>query len=94
MSLSVLLVNGRIFDFAEMQDFSPFGLYLRETVRRMRGSASRYSMNNVRRREKHFTVWRLLQNIPVKSLRFLAVLVVLKMRTTTLGHEARLQYMR
>ena len=33
-------------------------------------------------------------NMPAKSLRFLAVLVVPKMGTTTLGREDRLQYMR
>ena len=92
MPFSVPLVNGGIFTFAEMRFFSPFGLYLREMVKRVHSSASRYSVNRVRITEKHFAVWRLLHNMPAKSLRFLAVLVVPKMGTTTLGHEARLQY--
>ena len=94
MPLSVPLVKGKIFSFAEMWGFSPFGLYLRETAQRVRSSASRYSVNRMRITEKQFAVWRLLQNMPAKSLRFLAVLVVPKMGTTTLGREARLQYMR
>ena len=94
MPLSVPLVGGGIFDFAEMRGFSPFGLYLHETAQRVRSSASRYSANGVRVSEKHFAVLRLLQNMPAKSLRFLSVLVVPKMGTTTLGGEACLQYMR
>ena len=94
MPLSVPLVKGKIFSFAEMWGFSPFGLYLRETAQRVRSSACRYSVNRMRITEKQFAVWRLLQNMPAKSLRFLAVLVVPKMGTTTLGREARLQYMR
>ena len=94
MSLSVPLAGGGIFDFAEMRGFLPFGLYLRETAQRVRSSASRYSVNRMRITEKQFAVWRLLQNMPAKSLRFLAVLVVPKMGTTTLGGEACLQYMR
>ena len=94
MSLSVPLAGGGIFDFAEMRGFLPFGLYLRETAQRVRSSASRYSVNRMRITEKQFAVWRLLQNMPAKSLRFLAVLVVPKMGTTTLGREDRLQYMR
>lgn len=94
MPLSVPLVKGKIFSFAEMRGFLPFGLYLRETAQRVRSSASRYSVNGVRIREQYFAVLRLLQNMPAKSLRFLSVLVVPKMGTTTLGREARLQYMR
>ena len=63
----VSLIRGGIFDFAEIRGFSPFGLYLRETAQRVRSSASRYFANGMRIREKHFTVLRLLQNIPVKS---------------------------
>ena len=81
MPLSVPLVKGKIFSFAEMWGFSPFGLYLRETAQRVRSSASRYSVNRMRITEKQFAVWRLLQNMPAKSLRFLAVLVVPKMGT-------------
>ena len=88
MASCVSLVNGGIFDFAEMWGFSPFGLYLRETAQRVRSSASRYSVNRMRITEKQFAVWRLLQNMPAKSLRFLSVLVVPKMGTTTLGGEA------
>ena len=88
MPLSVPLVKGKIFSFAEMWGFSPFGLYLHETMQRVRSSASRYSVNGMRVSEKHFAVLRLLQNMPAKSLRFLSVLVVPKMGTTTLGGEA------
>ena len=52
----VSLVGGGIFDFAEMRSFLPFGLYLRETAQRVRSSASRYPVNGVRKREKHFAV--------------------------------------
>ena len=90
----VSLVSVGIFDFAEMRGFLPFGLYLRETAQRVRSSASRYSVNRMRITEKQFAVWRLLQNMPAKSLRFLAVLVVPKMGTTTLGGEAVCKYMR
>lgn len=90
----VSLVGGGIFGFTEMRGFSPFGLYLHETAQRVRSSANRYPVNSVRKRAKHFTVLWLLQNMPAKSLRFLAVLVVPKMGTTTLGFEACLQYMR
>lgn len=94
MASCVSLLNGKIFSFAEMWGFSPFELYLRETAQRVRSSTSRYSVNRMRITEKQFAVWRLLQNMPAKSLCFLAVLVVSKMGTTTLGREARLQYMR
>jgi len=50
------LVGGGIFDFAEIRGFSPFGLYLHETAQRVRSSASRYSVNGVRIRKKHFAV--------------------------------------
>ena len=63
----VSLVSGGIFDFAEIRGFSTFRLYLHETAQRVRSSASRYFVNGMRIREKHFTVLRLLQNIPVKS---------------------------
>jgi hypothetical protein len=56
MPLSVSLVGGGIFDFAEIRGFSPFGLYLHETAQRVRSSASRYSVNCVRIRKKHFAV--------------------------------------
>ena len=85
MSLSVPLAGGGIFAFAEMRGFLPFELYLRETAQRVRSSASRYSVNGVRIMVKHFAVLYLLQNMPAKSLRFLSVLVVLKMSTTTLS---------
>ena len=62
MTSCVSLVNGGIFDFAEIRGFSPFGLYLHETAQRVRSSASRYSANGVRVSEKHFAVLRLLQN--------------------------------
>ena len=52
----VPLVNGGIFDFAEIRGFSPFGLYLHETAQRVRSSASRHFVNGVRKREKHFAV--------------------------------------
>lgn len=52
----VSLVNGGIFDFAGMRDFSPFGLYLHEMVQRMHSSASRYPVNCVRISEKYFAV--------------------------------------
>jgi mannose-1-phosphate guanylyltransferase len=56
----VSLFNSGIFGFAEMRAFSPFGRYLREMTQRVRSSASRYSVNGVRIREKHFVVLRLL----------------------------------
>ena len=49
-------VSGGIFDFAEIQEFSPFGRYLREATQRVRSSASRYSVNGMCIRKKHFTV--------------------------------------
>ena len=52
----VSLIRGEIFDFAEIRGFSPFGLYLHETMQRVRSSASRYPVNGVRKREKHFAV--------------------------------------
>ena len=79
----VSLVNGGIFDFAEMWGFSSFRLYLREMAQRMHSSASLYLVNGVRIREKHFAVLRLLQNVPAKSP-FLTVLAVVKMTTPTL----------
>ena len=90
----VSLVSVGIFDFAEMRGFSSSGLYLREIAQRMHSSVSRYFVNGVRIREKNFSVLRLLQNMPIKLLRFLSVLVVPKMGTTTLGGEECLQYMR
>ena len=81
----VSLVNGRIFDFAEMWGCSPFGLYCYETVQSVRRSVSRHPANCMRIIERHFAVLRLLQNMPIKSLRFLSVLVVPKMGTTTLS---------
>ena len=80
----VPLVNGGIFGFVEMWGFSPFGLYLHEPAQRVRSSASRCPANCMRSIEKLFTVLRLLQNMPIKLLRFLSVLVVPKMGTTTL----------
>ena len=52
----VSLVSGGIFDFAEIRDFSPFGLYLHETAQCVRSSVNRYTVNGVRKREKHFAV--------------------------------------
>ena len=80
----VSLVNGEIFDFAEMRGFSPLGLYCHETVQPIRHSVSRSFVNGARITEKHFAVLCLLQNMPIKSLRFLSVLVVPQMGTTTL----------
>ena len=82
----VSLVNGRIFDFAEMWGFSPFGLYCYETVQSVRRSVSRYFVNGVRIREKHFAVLRLLQNVPAKSPLFLTALAVVKMTAPTSSH--------
>ena len=79
----VSLVNGGTFDFAEMWGFSPSGLYLREMAQRMHSSASRYFVNGVRIREKHFAVLRLLQNVPAKSPLFLTALAVVKMTAPT-----------
>ena len=84
MPLSVPLVKGKIFSFAEMWGFSPFGLYLRETAQRVRSSASRYSVNRMRITEKQFAVWRLLQNMPAKSPFFLDYLAADKMSMATL----------
>ena len=91
---NVSLIRGGIFDWAEIRGFAPFGLCLHETAQSVGSAAGRYSANGVRVSEKHFAVLRLLQNMPAKSLRFLSVLVVPKMGTTTLGGEACLQYMR
>ena len=81
----VSLVNGGIFDFTEMRGFSPFGLYCHEMVQSVRHSVSRSFVNSVRIIERYFAVLRRLQNIPIKLLRFLSVLVVHKMGTTTLS---------
>lgn len=83
MASCVSLVNGGIFDFTEMRDFSLFGLYLREIVQRVHSSTSRYLMNCVQITEKHFAVLRLLQKIPAKSPLLLTVLGVVKMTTPT-----------
>ena len=80
----VPLVNGGIFSFVGMWGFSLFWLYLHEPAQRVRSSASRCPANCMRSIEKHFAVLRLLQNMPIKLLRFLSVLVVPKMGTTTL----------
>ena len=79
----VSLANGGIFDFAEIRSFSLFGLYLHETAQRVCSSASRYPVNCVRIREKHFAVLRLLQNVPAKSPLFLTALAVVKMTAPT-----------
>ena len=81
----VSLVNGGIFDFTEMCDFSPFGLYCHKIVQSVRRSVSRHPANCMRIIEIYFAVLRLLQNMPIKSLRFLSVLVVPKMGTTSLS---------
>ena len=85
MASCVSLVNGGIFNFAKMWGFSSFGLYLREIVQRVHSSTSRYLMNCVQITEKHFAVLRLFQNMPIKLLRFLSVLVIPQMGTTTLS---------
>ena len=76
-------VSGGIFDFAEIQEFSPFGRYLREATQRVRSSASRYSVNGICIRKKHFTVLWLLQNILVKSPLLLPALGVVKITSPT-----------
>ena len=81
----VPLVNGGIFSFVEMWGFSLFWLYWRETVQPVLCSVSRCPANCMRSIEKHFAVLRLLQNMPIKLLRFLSVLVVPKMGTTSLS---------
>jgi hypothetical protein len=83
MLSGVPLVKDGIFDFAGMRGFSPSGLYLREMAQRVRSSASRYPVNCVRIRKKHFAVLRLLQNLPAKTHLFLTALGVDKMTTPT-----------
>ena len=84
MPLSVPLVKGKIFGFAEMRGYLPFERYCHETVQSVRCSVSRHPANCMRIIERYFAVLRLLQNLPAKQRCFLAVLVVPKMRTTTL----------
>ena len=81
----VSLTGGGIFDFTEMWGFSLFWLYWRETVQPVLCSVSRCPANCMRSIEKHFAVLRLLQNMPIKLLRFLSVLVIPQMGTTTLS---------
>ena len=81
----VSLTGGGIFDFTEMWGFSPFGLYCHEMVQSVRHSVSRSFVNSVRIIERYFAVLRRLQNIPIKLLRFLSVLVAPKMEMTTLS---------
>jgi len=56
MASCVSLVNGGIFDFAEMWGFSPFGLYCHETVQSIRRSMNRHSAKCVQIKKKYFAV--------------------------------------
>lgn len=88
MASSVSLVSNKLFDFAEMRDFSLFERYCHEDAQSMRGSASRDSAKYVQIVAKHFIVLRLLQNMPAKSSLSPPVLGGVKMTPTTLHHKS------